>query len=194
MNGSGSQKRHSSLFAAGRFLVSGIRGEGEGLYQITDNSEVISVRTGKVLKPWTNNKGYNCISLNKDGERKHMLLHRLMAEAFVPNPNNDPIVLHKDNDKLNTDPSNLVWGTYSENNAQAIRDGLNTVPRPDNRKNFIITSGNNQDCIYPICIHGLENVIKVIEYGNTQIAHNLVYRHDKIKQGPLKGYYVERLK
>ena len=166
----------------------------EGLYQITDNSEVISVRTGKVLKPWTNNKGYNCISLNKDGERKHMLLHRLMAEAFVPNPNNDPIVLHKDNDKLNTDPSNLVWGTYSENNAQAIRDGLNTVPRPDNRKNFIITSGNNQDCIYPICIHGLENVIKVIEYGNTQIAHNLVYRHDKIKQGPLKGYYVERLK
>lgn len=90
-------------------MVKHIKGY-EGLYQISDNSEVINIKTGKILKPWITNKGYKCIDLNKNGKRKHVLLHRVMAEAFVPNPNNNPIVLHKDNDKLNTDPSNLVWG------------------------------------------------------------------------------------
>lgn len=51
--------------------------------------------------------------LYKDGKVKHSLLHRLMTEAFVPNPYNHPIVLHKDNNKTNTDPY-LAWGTYSE--------------------------------------------------------------------------------
>ena len=78
-----------------------------------------------------------------------------------------------------------------ENNAQAIRDGLNKVPRPDNKKDFIITDEEgNQSALY---YHGLDNVIKIIGYGNTQIGHNLVHRHDKIKQGPFKGFYVERL-
>ena len=163
----------------------------EGLYRISDDSKVINIKTGKTIKPWINNKGYQCIDLTKDGERKHMLLHRLMAEAFVPNPNNDPIVLHLDNDKCNTDPSNLVWGTYSENNSQAIRDGLNSVPRPDNKKDFVITDGNGN--YSPLYYHGLDSIIHAIGYGNTQIGHNLVHRHDKISQGDFKGFYVERL-
>ena len=164
----------------------------EGLYQISDNSEVINIKTGLSLKPWINNKGYQCIDLVKDGKRKHLLLHRLMAEAFVPNPEDNPIVLHLDNNKLNTDPDNLAWGTYSENNAQAIRDGLNKVPRPDNKKDFIITDGCGNSS--PLYYHGLDAIINIIGYGNTQIGHNLVYRHDKIKQGDYQGYYVERLK
>ena len=172
-------------------MIKDIKGY-EGLYQISDNSEVINTKTGLSLKPWTNNKGYKCIDLVKDGVRKHMLLHRLMAEAFVPNPKNKPIVLHLDNDKLNTDPDNLVWGSYSENNAQAIRDGLNKVPRPDNKKDFIIVDKfGNCD---PLYYHGLDSIVTVIGYGNTQIGHNLVHRHDKIKQGDYTGCYVERLK
>ena len=163
----------------------------EGLYQISDSGVVISSKTGKELKPWKNNKGYQCIDLTKDGERKHVLLHRLVAENFVPNPNNHPIVLHLDNNKLNVSPENLQWGTYSENNTQAIRDGLNTIPRPDNKKDFIITDGKS---IVPFYFHGLDTVIKMIGYGNEQIAHNLVHRHSKIKQGFYKDYYVERRK
>lgn len=164
----------------------------EGLYQISDNSTVTNVKTGKVKKPWITNKGYKCINLNKDGEVKHMLLHRLMAEAFVPNPNNYPIVLHRDNDKLNTSPENLSWGTYSENNAQAIRDGLNKVPRPDNRKAFMISDGDGNN-IMPVYFYGLDNMMDIIGYGSTQVGHNLVHRHDRIKEGPFKGYYVERV-
>lgn len=120
-----------------------------------------------------------------------MLLHRLMAEAFVPNPNNYPIVLHIDNDKINTNPDNLAWGTYSENNAQAIRDGLNKVPKPDNKKDFIITDDGG-NCS-PFYYHGLDTIINVIGYGNPQIGHNLIFRHDRIKEGPYKGFYVEKL-
>ena len=165
----------------------------EGIYQISDNAEVIVTKTGKIKKPWVNNKGYKCIDLSKGGKVKHVLLHRLMAEAFVPNPNNYPIVLHKDNDKTNLDPDNLTWGTYSENNAQAVKDGLKSVPRPDNRKGFIIADENGNS-IFPIHFFGLDTVMNIIGYGNAQVGHNLVHRHDRIKEGPYKGYYVERFK
>ena len=170
-------------------MIKDIKGY-EGLYKITDNAEVINIKTGQILKPWTNNKGYKCVDLRKDGKRTHLLLHRIMAEAFVQNPNNHPIVLHLDNDKNNLNPTNLAWGTYSENNSQAIRDGLNSIPRPDNRKDFIITDSDGNTT--PFYYHGLENIINTIGYGNNQIAHNLVYRHSKINQGPFIGYYVER--
>ena len=162
----------------------------EGLYQISDDSSVINIITGKTVKPWINNKGYKCVDLSKGGKRKHMLLHRLMATTFVPNPNNYPIVLHLDNDKLNLDPVNLSWGTYSQNNSQAIRDGLNSIPRPDNKKDFVITDGYYCS---PLYYHGTETVANVIGYGNSGVVHNLIHRHDRIKQGDYKGCYVERL-
>ena len=165
----------------------------EGIYQISDNADVIITKTGNIKKPWINNKGYKVVDLYKDGKGKHVLLHRLMAEAFVPNPNNYPIVLHKDNNKTNVDPDNLAWGTYSENNAQAIKDGLNSIPRPDNRKDFIIADENGNN-IFPVRFIGLDTIVDIIGYGNTQIGHNLVYRHDRIKEGAYKGYYVERFK
>ena len=173
-------------------MIKDIKGY-EGIYQISDSSEVIITKTGEIKKAWINNKGYKCVDLSKNGKTKHMLLHRLMADAFVPNPNNHPIVLHKDNDKLNTSPDNLVWGTYSENNAQAIRDGLNSVPRPDNRKLFTIVRADGSDAT-PFCFHGLDATMQEIGYGNAQVGHNLVHRHDKIKQGIYKGCYVERFK
>lgn len=51
-------------------------------------------------------------------------VHRLVAEAFIPNPNNFPIVMHIDNNKKNNNVENLKWGTISENTQQAVNDGL----------------------------------------------------------------------
>lgn len=164
----------------------------EGIYTISDNGEVVVTKTGMIKKYWINNKGYRCVDLSKNGITKHKLVHRLVAEVFVPNPNNDPIVLHLDNNKQNVNSANLAWGTYSENNAQAIRDKLNTVPRPDNRKDYVIINKNGY--LDPFYYHGLENVLKAIGYGSVSVANNLVHRHDKIKQGDYKGCYVERLK
>ena len=47
----------------------------------------------------------------------------MVAEAYIPNPDNKPCVCHKDNNPLNNRVSNLYWGTYSENMQQCIRDG-----------------------------------------------------------------------
>ena len=154
----------------------------EGLYKISDNGEVLSLRYNKIIKPWITNKGYYSIDLVKDGIKKHYLLHRLIAEHFVPNPYNKPIVLHKDNNKLNISPSNLEWGTYSENNSQAIRDGLNSVPRPDNRKHYEIIGAP-----FRTVLCGQDMVLNAIGYGNKGVVQNLLHRHDIIKQGPYKG-------
>lgn len=165
----------------------------EGLYEIHDNATVVNKVTGKELKTWLNNKGYRCIDLYKNGERAHMLLHRLMAEAFVPNPKGDPIVLHLDNDKLNLSPDNLSWGTYSENNAQAIRDGINTMPRPDNRKDYVFTDGSS-DAIPAIYYHGMEAIVKRVGTKSSSSVKRILRSHKQISEGPYAGFYVEKRK
>ena len=159
----------------------------EGIYKISDEAEVMYVKTGLIKKPWINNKGYLCVDLSKNGITTHKLLHRLLAEAFIPNPNNYPIVLHLDTVKTNLSLDNLKWGTYSDNQRQAIQDGISIIPKPDNRKHFIITNGYES-----IWCYGQDMVSNNIGYGNTQTVHNLVHRHSKINQGIYKGYYVER--
>ena len=159
----------------------------EDTYAVSDEGYVINILTQEIISPWINNKGYLCVDLHKNGKRKHMLLHRLIAMAFVDNPYNYPIVLHLDNNKLNVKPSNLRWGTYSENNAQAIKDGLNTVPRPDNRKRFAIINCDNI-----IHCYGQKEVLQYIGYGNISTVHNLIHRKSTIKNGKFKGYQVQR--
>lgn len=59
----------------------------------------------KILRPRVRGKGYLAITLMKNGKPKHYYIHRLVAQAFLPNPNNYPQVNHKDENKLN----NFVW-------------------------------------------------------------------------------------
>lgn len=67
---------------------------------------------------------YPYVMISYSGTFRKVYMHRLMAEMFVSNPNNLPVVMHKNNDKSNFDISNLKWGTQSENVAQAYDDGL----------------------------------------------------------------------
>ena len=57
------------------------------------------------------------------GKVKMFNTHRLVAEAFIPNPNKHPLVMHIDNDGLNNNVSNLKWGTYKMNNIQPVIEG-----------------------------------------------------------------------
>lgn len=88
----------------------------EGLYAVSSKGRVKNIETGKVLKNRSNNHGYPYVALPKgDGKSKNMLLHKLVAEAFIPNPLNLPQVDHVDENKGNNDVSNLRWVTASEN-------------------------------------------------------------------------------
>ena len=75
----------------------------EGLYQVSDRGRVRSLWFGKVriLKPGLKNGGYLQVALYRERKQKYLLVHRLVAEAFVPNPLNLPQVNHKDENKLN---------------------------------------------------------------------------------------------
>lgn len=61
--------------------------------------------------------------INKEGKSKKEMIHRLVAKAFIPNPNNFPIVHHKDENKLNNDVSNLEWVTHSQNSLYSVHPG-----------------------------------------------------------------------
>jgi hypothetical protein len=85
----------------------------EGLYSVDESGNVYSTVTTTsrrmgILKPHIKN-GYPAVNLFKDGKQKHHYIHRLVAEAFVPNPDNLPEVNHKDCDKTNNQVSNLEW-------------------------------------------------------------------------------------
>ena len=86
----------------------------EGLYQVSNYGRVKS-RYAIRKKPTTNN-GYEIVKLCKNGEVKHSLVHRLVAQAFIPNPFNFPCINHKDENKRNNIVENLEWCTRAYNN------------------------------------------------------------------------------
>ena len=156
-------------------------------YVVSEYGDVISAYSQKFLNPYITNKGYKSVDLVINGNRYHWLVHRIVGVTFIPNPYNYPIILHKDNNKLNNHVSNLSWGTYSENNSQAIRDGLNKVPRPDNRKMYeIYTKG------YGIICNGIKEVMDRIQYSNDSSVRNYLYRGTQISTGPYANFYIRK--
>ena len=87
----------------------------EGLYGITSCGRVYSYKNKKFLTPFYNTKGYLKVDLFKNGKSKQFFVHRLVAEAYIPNPNNLPQVDHIDNDKNHNHINNLQWITNRNN-------------------------------------------------------------------------------
>lgn len=78
----------------------------------------------KILKPLKQKKGYLKIGLYKDKKYYSRQIHRLVAIAFIPNPNNEPQVNHIDGNKENNTVNNLEWCNNTYNQVHAINNGL----------------------------------------------------------------------
>lgn len=94
----------------------------EGLYQVSNLGNVKSLGNGnsnnskeRILKPGNSN-GYKRVVLSKNKEKKMYCVHRLVAQAFIHNPNNYPMINHKDENPLNNCVENLEWCTCKYNN------------------------------------------------------------------------------
>ena len=128
----------------------------DGYYICRETTEVLSVvdrtntlkNTYKILKQVPNSKDSSCnyflVTLTKNKKRKNCFIHRLMAETFIPNPDNKPQINHIDGDKQNNSINNLEWVTVKENAIHARNTGLTTsiscekeVHQYDEKGNYI---------------------------------------------------------
>lgn len=89
--------------------------EYEGLYEVSNLGRVRNIKTHKLVMQSVVVSGYKRVTLYKENKPKTKLVHRLVAEAFLPNPNNLMVVNHKDCNKLNNIVTNLEWCTQSYN-------------------------------------------------------------------------------
>ena len=108
----------------------------ENQYAITEDGKVWSYKTKKFLSPGKHRNGYLQVALWTNNKPKYYFIHRLVAEAFISNPNNLPQVNHKDEDKTNNNVWNLEWcdrrynmnyGTMRERSSRKIAKEIRCV-------------------------------------------------------------------
>lgn len=109
----------------------------KGLYKVSNKGRIKSlerwVKTGRgglqlkrerILKPTiAGNSRYKMVILCKGGRIKHRTVHRIVAETFIPNPDNKPVVNHKDFDTQNNWVNNLEWTTHKGNSQHSLKNG-----------------------------------------------------------------------
>lgn len=178
----------------------------EGLYQVSDDGRVRSlprlkicgfngkqtVQRGRILKPGHTNDGYAFVNLvNANGKYKPYYIHRLVALAFIPNPNNYPVVNHKDENPSNNTVWNLEWCTYKYNiNYGTAKERAAKAVRANNPSIYNtpvtnITTGEQFNSIAEACdFYGFNNskrdTIKRCCEGQyaTVEGYNWKYTHD----------------
>ena len=113
-----------------------------GQYQISNTGKIRTAKTGRILTPVIDKRGYERVCLFKcDRERRHKI-HRLVALAYIPNPDNKPQVNHKDGNKRNNSVDNLEWVTNDENMSHSRANGLHDNHKVwcDSRKKRIVAT------------------------------------------------------
>jgi len=91
----------------------------EDRYLVSDRGEVYGIRSDKLLSQRLNHKGYKRVRFNVDGAVIVKRVNRLVAQAFLPNPDNLPEVNHKNRCKIDNSVSNLEWCSSQQNNEHA---------------------------------------------------------------------------
>ena len=103
----------------------------EGLYQVSNLGKIRSFikcnahpNVPRIIKAYKHNSGYLRVDLTRDKNTQQYLLHRLVADAFIPKQESKPCINHIDGNKQNNAADNLEWVTYSENQQHAFSTGL----------------------------------------------------------------------
>ena len=153
----------------------------EGKYQVSNLGNVRSLRFrnqnfSKDLAQKINNKGYKVVNLTDNSKNKPAFVHRLVAMAFVDNPNNYPIVNHKDENPQNNHADNLEWCTYSYNRIYSM--DIHPERRKELAENLVKYSTRNKKgiphkfCNQVAILDDNNNIIKV--YDNAVTAADVL--------------------
>ena len=150
----------------------------EGLYGITSCGKVWSYKRKMFLKPKDNGNGYLQVSLYKDKENKSCYVHRLVAEAYIPNNENLPQINHKDENKTNNCLQNLEWcdAKYNYNYGTRNEKISNSLKKPilqyDLDGNFI----REWECAYyvgKVAVKSINNCLK----GRRKTAYGYIWKY-----------------
>ena len=151
-------------------------------YEVSDAGEIYSKRHHKLLRPKVNHDGYLRIQLWSDNQCEFVGIHRLIAETFIPNPENKPFVNHIDGNKQNNAAYNLEWCTQKENIAHAWRTGL-SHSRPNSRGMKV--GQFTKDGTFIRCFPSQMEVERQCGYNHTNISYAIKHK------GTAHGYRWE---
>ncbi|MFA2595213.1 NUMOD4 domain-containing protein [Bacillus cereus] len=153
----------------GIFQISSL-GRVRSLPKLTRNRHGEYMTKVKIIKGWVKEAGYVCVTLKVDGVKRHFRVHRLVAEAFIPNPLNKKQVNHIDGNKSNNQENNLEWVTAKENIAHAFETGLNKPIREkkpvlmlDRETGKVLREFDSVREVYGILGIQPSNIVKVIK-------------------------------
>lgn len=107
----------------GNYMVSNLSRVKSIDRAIETRTNVFFLKKGRILKQRLDKDGYLCVKIRSEGVYPAQRVHILVAKAFIPNPENKPVVAHLDHDRANPALNNLQWATYLENTQQSVRDG-----------------------------------------------------------------------
>lgn len=113
-----------------------------GEYKISNYGKVMTVKTGRILAPSIDERGYERVGLFKTDRSRRYKVHRLVAITYIPNPGNKEQVNHKDGNKRNNSVDNLEWVTNEENMHHSRVNGLHDGHKKfcESRKKRIIAT------------------------------------------------------
>lgn len=135
----------------------------ENLYKISSKGKCWSKISNKLLEPHKYPNNYWFYSFNVKGVQKTRQIHRLVAEAFIPNLENKPCVGHKDCDRSNNCVENLYWCTYEENNNHPITRQRMSEGQRNSKKAFEASVNNFKKATEKIkrCVYqySLDNIL-----------------------------------
>ena len=87
----------------------------ENYYEVSNLGRVRNIKRNKIVKSYTNKNGYQRVQLSLNKKKLNYMVHRLVASAFLPKPENKDVINHKDYDRSNNSVENLEWLTFKEN-------------------------------------------------------------------------------
>lgn len=122
----------------------------------------------RIKKPFISREGYGYVQLYENDKRTVCAIHRLVATAFIPNPDNKPMVNHLDGNKLNNNVYNLEWCTCSENHRHAWDTGLHDTEKIRNR--MIGTKYNAKSSYHNVAWDASRNKWKAIVKMNGKMV------------------------
>lgn len=108
-------------------------------YSISRAGEVVKIKPRITMSPSIDKDGYYQVGLRKKGKRFCKKIHRLVAETFIPNPKNLPVINHKDGNNKNNHYKNLEWCTVSHNTQHSYNTGLQVSKKGEDVNGSFLT-------------------------------------------------------